>query len=374
MLKKMDRIERTAVAVLRKYFRKGNMARCMRDVLPRSHLSQEERDAVAKIVHDVVRYQKYYSYLLRKNNLPYKPENYVALSTGRLKLQADISQDKLLEIRESLSNSLAHILQEKREFLRIINTEPETTLCTNFIKISREKLKSLLYSEGFDAQDYVPETALLASPGTRYSSAVREGFAHVQDASSQLVAKLTGKLGNIILDYCAGSGGKSLALASLYRNSLEIHAYDINTRKLESLKIRAKRHNATIKVHMSIPTNKYPVVLVDAPCSGVGAASRNPEAKYQENFENFKEMQLKILSESALHVEKGGMLVYVVCSFTPQETVEVVSEFLEKYKHFEVLSIEDIPCEYKKYLKKERYGVFVTAGDILYMAILRFMP
>ncbi len=351
------RPEKVAERVIYKWLKKGNMARAMRDILPRSGLSHRERDRVAEIVHDVVRYRRYYEFIMEKRGMRKTPENYVKLSLEKPEVEAP------KDIRHSLSPSLSEITPE--DFIPIINREPETALCINLTKISREEAMERLSREGFSSEESVPECAVITEPSGRYSSLVKDGLAIVQDRSSQLVARITSNLGKEVLDYCAGSGGKSLAMFSLKPENI-YGAYDIDQRKLKALERRAERWGMDIKIFWERPEGRFDVVLVDAPCSGVGAAARNPEAKYREDFMEFTEVQLSILEEAEKRV--GEYLVYVVCSYTPYETDYVVGEFLKRHPEFRV---EEIRCNYPQYLRPGEFGKFITAGDIFYIAILR---
>ncbi len=352
-------IEKIAVRVIRKWMRKGNMARAMRDILPRSGLSFEEREQVARIVHDVVRYKLYYDYIMEKRGMKKNAENYVKLSLKKPKVNAPY------HIRNSLSLKLAEVTSI--EFIDIINREPDTVLCVNLAKIDRDKAIEELEREGIDAEEFIPESAIKADSKARYSSLIKNGLAIVQDSSSQIIAKLTSSLGEEVLDYCAGSGGKSLAMYALNSN-LKIHAYDINERKLKSLENRAKKWGMNVHIFYDKPSGEFPVVLVDAPCSGVGAAARNPEAKYREDFEKFAKMQIEILNEAKENVKSNGYLVYVVCSYTPWETENLIGEFLNKAPYF---IPQEIKCEYGRYVKKGNYGAYILAGDIFYISVLR---
>ena len=354
----MNKIDRIAARIISKYLRKGNMARAMRDILPRSGLSFEEREEVAKIVHSIVRYILYYDFLLERMNLDKSPKNYIAL------YHRNIDVDAPKHVKYSLSPELASVTPD--EFLRIINREPETTLCINLPRISRKEAIEKLKEEGFEAEPHVPESAVITNSAARYSSLVKGGLAMVQDASSQMVAKIAASLGSDILDYCAGSGGKTLAMHALFPKKI-YYAYDINRRKLDSLEKRASVWGMNVRVFFDGVNGQFSVVLVDAPCSGVGAAARNPEAKYQNEFDKFSNLQVTILNEAKKFVQSGGYLVYVVCSYTPQETEEVVMRFLNENEGFKVekRNFED------KYFKLSRFGAYILAGDVFYMAILR---
>ena len=350
---------KVAVRIIAKWLRKGNMARAMRDILPHSGLSFEEREQIARIVHDVVRYKLYYDYVMEKKRMKKTPENYVKLSLKKPKIKAPY------HILYSLSPKLAEVTP--KEFVDIINREPDTVLCVNLSRMDRIEAIEELREEEIKAEEFIPESAVKASSKARYSSLVKNGLAIVQDSSSQIIAKIAVSLGDEVLDYCSGSGGKSLAMHALNPN-LKIHAYDINERKLRALEKRAEKWGMDVHILYNKPSGKFPVVLVDAPCSGVGAAARNPEAKYQENFEKFADMQLEILNEAKNNVASRGYLVYVVCSYTPWETENVIERFLKENSEF---CVEEIQCEYEKYIKEGRYGRYILAGDIFYISVLR---
>ncbi len=351
-------IEKYAIKIVAKWLRKGNMARAMRDILPHSGLSFEDRDRVAEIVHDIVRYKRYYDYIMEKRGMKKNAENYVKLSIEKPKI--DVPYDVL----HSLSPELAKVTPP--EFIRIINREPDTHLCINLNRISREDAIKILEEEGIKSEEYVPESAIKTESRGRYSSLVKEGLAIVQDASSQIVAKISASLGDDVLDYCAGSGGKSLAMNAL-NSKIKLYAYDINRKKLNYLEKRAKKWGMDIHIFYESPKGNFSVVLVDAPCSGVGAAARNPEAKYQRNFEKFAKNQIDILEEAKNKVKSGGYLVYVVCSYTPQETENVMERFLMNNPEFRVEKIKS----YEEHMKRGKYGSYIIAGDIFYISILR---
>lgn len=365
----VKKAERAAVAVVRKWLRKGNMARCMRDILPRAGLSREERDRAARIVHEVVRWKRWLDFLLDFYSLDRTPENYVGAITGVLKVdrrraERAIPPGKYTAIRLSFSDHLAPVVERHRWLADHLNAEPRTTLAVNLRRISREEAAAHLAEEGYMAEPYVPETALLTEPGARYSRLVADALAHVQDASSQLVARLVCSLGNEILDYCAGTGGKTLTMGYL-RPDATIHAHDADESRLSSLARRAER--AGTPVHIGLPDKPVEVVLVDAPCSGVGAARRNPEAKYASDTASYAELQAEILREAQRYVAPGGYLVYCVCTFTPVETYAVVRDFLRENEEFR--AVEDPPKHTVRW--GNGYLTALDEGDLLFVAILR---
>jgi len=354
----MRKVEKVAIRIIAKWLRKGNMARCMRDILPHSGLGNGEREEVANIVHDVVRFKKYYDYIMEIRGMSKTPENYLLLSLKKPEVDAPRS------IKYSMSEELAKLTPD--EFIPIINREPDTMLCINLKRISRKGAIEILQAQGYDAREYIPESALLVNPGARYSSLVKDGYAIVQDASSQIVAKIAASLGTKIMDYCAGSGGKSLAMYSLADDG-EFYAYDVNKNKLKNLEKRARLWGMPIHIFWDTPRGEFDVVLVDAPCSGVGAAARNPEAKYQSDFEKFAKVQMEILENAKKNVARGKFLVYVVCSYTFIETENVVERFLKRNKNYRIANVR---CKYSSHLKRAKYGAYLTAGDIFYISIL----
>ena len=286
----MDKKEKVAIAIIKKWFRKGNITRCMRDILPNSNLNLIDREEVAKIIHDIVRWKRWYDFLIEFYDMERNAETYFKIAINEYdldyeKAEKEIPKEKYVAIRYSFSDFLANYLKNKPEFINHLNKEAKTTLCINFNKGNKEKIIGILRNEKINAyeSEYV-ETAILTESRARYSKVVKEGYAHIQDESSQLISKITANYGKKILDYCAGNGGKTLAIASITRNEADIYVNDVNERKLDILKKRAMLFNANVKM---MEKGKYDVVLVDAPCAGVGAARRNPEAKYIDSLDNF---------------------------------------------------------------------------------------
>ncbi len=351
-----------AERVIKKWLRKGNITRCMRDILPNSGLNFEERERVAKIVHDVVRWRRWYEFVLSKYGMEINAENLVKISIGEIEVDESLERElegvEKIAIRHSFSDFLASFLASHKDYVEQINREPETSLCVNLRKAEREEVINMLWNEGIEAKPGVLPTSIIAEQRARYSEAVKNGYAHVQDESSQLVAMLSVMKGDKILDYCAGNGGKTLAMASLGK-SREIHAYDIDERRLEKMKERAVRHGVSIKIGIE---GDYDVVLVDAPCTGVGAARRNPEAKYVDGTGNFPSIQAEILREASEHVRQGGYLIYSICSFLPQER-----EAVRNLPHFVEEKID------MKWLRRVENGyiTWLPEGDILFVSIMK---
>jgi 16S rRNA C967 or C1407 C5-methylase (RsmB/RsmF family) len=152
----------------------------------------------------------------------------------------------------------------------------------------------------------------------------------------------------VVIDACAGAGGKSLALASMMGGKGQVFAYDVSEKKLLALRQRSKRLGL-YNIKTALVANeqeatlvdrfreKADVVLVDAPCSGWGVLRRNPDLKWRqtaEERERLEDLQMRLLESYGPLVKPGGRLVYGLCSFRPQETEKQIEKFLERNKNF----------------------------------------
>jgi 16S rRNA (cytosine967-C5)-methyltransferase len=359
--------EKVAAQVITKYLKKGNMARCLRDILPSANLSRKQREDIADLVHTVVRWKHLFEHIIETQGLAASAETYVKL--GMDGTQADAALYPF-EYRYSCSPYVAGILKDHGDWAEYLNETPPTTLCVNFNKTTTDEVISMLQQESLAAERSVLQTALLTTSISKYSKVIQERYAHVQDENSQLVSFLASFLGNTLFDFCAGSGGKSLSIASMTKNKKKLHAYEINATKRTILKQRCSEYNANVIVEESLPKRKFDLVLVDAPCTGLGAARRNPEAKYIDGAGNFPQTQVSLLKQAEANVKPGGLLFYAVCTITPEETSNVIEEFLNE-NSFSLLQLEDFP--HNKYLLKNANG-FVTGlprGDLFFISVLK---
>ena len=334
----------------------------MRDILPNSGLNLIEREEIAAIIHKIVRWKRWYEFLMDYYGIEKIAENYVKIAEGKIKVdekgaEKTIPDEKYIAIRYSFSDFLASFLKDKPDFIEHLNKEARTTLCINLNKISRERAIEWLEKEGIKAWEGNMETAIYAESRARYSALIKKGYAHVQDESSQLISKIVAKRGTRILDYCAGNGGKSLAMASITKNNASIYANDVDKRRLDNLKKRAEQYEASIKIMEN--DGKFDAVLVDAPCTGVGAARRNPEAKYVSGYGDFPQKQADIIKKAWEFVDDGGYLIYSICSFLPDET-----EAIDKIDGMPVMLDSKWLREYGN-----GYITWMPEGDILFIAI-----
>lgn len=168
------------------------------------------------------------------------------------------------------------------------------------------------------------------------------GQVELQDAASQaLVGLLDLQAGQAVLDYCAGGGGKTLAMAAR-KPDARYSAWDISAARLAPLEERAERAGAKVTLLAEKPAKPcYDLVLVDAPCSGSGAWRRNPEGKWrltEGGLSDLQATQAQVLAEAAQLVKAGGTLVYATCSVLERENGGQVNAFLNKNPDYEGLS------------------------------------
>ncbi len=228
-----------------------------------------------------------------------------------------------------------------------LNRRAPLTIRANPLKATPAELARRLKSEGVEASPCHASPWGLTLDGRTNAFALasfREGLFEVQDEGSQIIARLCGeKPGRLVVDGCAGAGGKTLALAAAMGNRGELWALDSREDRLEMLRPRARRagvHNvrtAPIGEDGPLPApldrlrERADVLLVDAPCSGVGALRRNPDARRrlsEAEIEEHARRQLAILRRLAPLVRPGGRLVYATCSLLWDENEVVVAAFL----------------------------------------------
>ncbi len=171
------------------------------------------------------------------------------------------------------------------------------------------------------------------------SRAYTSGMVELQDVSSQLVAALAGaRPGMTVLDYCAGGGGKTLALAAAMEGRGRLLAWDVNPRRMVDLPERARRAGAAVSILDPAGLARLgpacDLVLVDAPCSGTGAWRRKPEGKWRvtpAEIAGFPPLQDAILDAAAAHVRPGGGLVYATCSLLAEENEARAAAFAARH-------------------------------------------
>lgn len=190
------------------------------------------------------------------------------------------------------------------------------------------------------------------TPNIRAEGAYQKGFAEIQDQGSQIVSELVfAQPGENVLDFCAGAGGKTLALAALMENRGQIHAYDADKHRLAPIHERLRRAGVrNVQVHtpdsdLSMLIEKLDRVIVDAPCTGSGTWRRRPDSKWKLTKENLEErlrQQEEVLSEAAPFVRPGGFLIYITCSIFPEENENQVYSFVSDNPEYELVSVGEV--------------------------------
>ena len=358
--------ERTAQHILAKYLRKGNMARCLRDILPGSHLTFDERQHIADTMHTIVRWKHLYTHLLTQQGQTPNPEAFLTLAaTQPLNLPPNLPP----EYHYSCSPYVATIFTQHPDWADYLNTNPPTTLCVNLNKATREGVLRILHAELFHATPgQLPTAVVCPSSSAKNTTLVTEHLVHVQDESSQLAASLAVDHGDHLLDFCAGNGGKTLTIASLTKNTKSIAAFETKPERRQKLQQRCLDYGANVSVESQLPSRAFDLILVDAPCSGLGAARRNPEAKYIPNAGEYPNIQESILKHAAEYLTPTGSLLYVVCTITPEETTQVVSTFTSK------APFEPQPLSAPEgFLTKTLNGYFtsIAQGDLFFISLLQ---
>lgn len=281
---------------------------------------------------------------------------------GAIKVKDDIdylaikySYDKWM-----IRNWMIHFGREFTEELLEANSQrPSIYLRTNTLKITRDELIEKLEKQNIKASkvSVVDEAIKVENlKDIENNSIYKEGLFTVQDISSMLVGKVMNPEENsLVLDVCSAPGGKTTHMATLMNNTGQVVSRDIYEHKLKLIKASCKRLNLTnVNVEeydaMKIDKDsigKFDYVLADVPCSGLGIIRRKPEIKYKEKeeFRDLPPIQNKILENASKYVKKGGTLIYSTCTIQDSENIDVINEFLQKNKNFELAPINEVKVD-----------------------------
>lgn len=260
------------------------------------------------------------------------------------------------------------------ELVRALNRSAPLDLRVNPLNAEREAILAQLAAEGLaaEATPYSPlGIRLKDKPALQKHPLFLEGQIEVQDEGSQLLGYLMSpKRGEMVCDFCAGAGGKTMLLGALMRSTGRLYAFDVSEKRLNNLKPRLKRSGLS-NVQAQLIANerdtkikrlagKFDRVLVDAPCSGTGTLRRNPDLKWRQTEAGLAEINAKqtgILHAAAGLVKPGGRLVYATCSLLREENETVIEAFLAAHPDFklvpagEVLAAQHVALEMGDYLR-----------------------
>jgi 16S rRNA (cytosine967-C5)-methyltransferase len=253
------------------------------------------------------------------------------------------------KLRHNLPDWLAAPLRERlgEQFWPLVQALSEPApldLRVNILKGKREDAQRQLTEAGIVAEP-TPHSPwglrLQGKPALSKLDVFTTGLVEVQDEGSQLLALLTDpKRGEMVVDFCAGAGGKTLALGAAMRSTGRLYAFDVSGHRLDALKPRLARsglsnvHPAQIAHErddrVKRLAGKIDRVLVDAPCSGLGTLRRNPDLKWRQSPKAVAELQAKqraILASAARLLKPGGRLVYATCSLLAEENEQIAEAF-----------------------------------------------
>lgn len=248
-----------------------------------------------------------------------------------------------LDLQDWVAEALTHLADST---LALMRERAPVFLRVNLLKTDVAGAITALAEEGVAAEPGpLSPTCLRVVYGHRRlnaSRAYRHGLVEIQDAASQAAADYArARPGEIVLDYCAGAGGKTLALAAAMEGKGELHAHDVSRRRLGRLVERAARAGVTATVHAPLDTGalagRCDLVFVDAPCSGSGTWRRRPDARWRmtrERVAGLLETQDEILDRAGEAVRPGGRLVYATCSLLEMENMARVEAFLARHPEF----------------------------------------
>lgn len=235
---------------------------------------------------------------------------------------------------------------------RALAERPPLDLRVNALKSTRDKVEKSLRRFSPQETSYAPMGLRLPAgprdartPNVQADESYLKGWVEVQDLGSQIVSLLAGaEPGMQVLDFCAGAGGKTLAMAAEMGNKGQIFAHDSERSRLAPIYDRLKRAGArNVQVRVPEPRSlddlagKMDLVLVDAPCTGTGTWRRRPDAKWRLTEDQLDQRcaeQAAILADAARYVKPGGRLVYITCSLLPRENGGQIARFLEEHPGF----------------------------------------
>ena len=268
-------------------------------------------------------------------------------------------------VRWSLPDWLAERLGQlegSEALIQALNQPAPLDLRVNSLKAERDAMLQAL-SEG-PAARFTPQATPYSPWGIRLQGRppvnrwpmFERGEIEVQDEGSQILTALVApKRGEMIIDYCAGAGGKTLLLGAMMRSTGRLYAFDVSSARLARAKPRFARSGLSNIVPVVIDADndqrvkrlrgKAHRVLVDAPCSGLGTLRRNPDLKWRQHpgsLDELRALQARILRQAAECVMPGGRLVYATCSVLPEENQRQVEAFLAANPDFELLDAGEI--------------------------------
>ncbi|MDO8456985.1 MAG: RsmB/NOP family class I SAM-dependent RNA methyltransferase [Burkholderiaceae bacterium] len=360
-------------------------------------LGPRERATMAETVYTVLRKKLLFDHLAPSGSGPkerrlailgfYGPGDFLRSALTEQEINwldqcEKVSPNDLMERhRHNLPEWLVQPLKDQLgdEFwpmVETLNLGAGLDLRVNTFKAKRADVQKELAKAGIKAVNtpYSPWGLRIAGkPALNKNEAFMRGDFEVQDEGSQLLSMLLdAKRGEMVVDFCAGAGGKTLAIGAAMRSTGRLYAFDTSAHRLDAFKSRLKRsglsnvHPAAIAHErddrVKRLTGKMDRVLVDAPCTGLGTLRRNPDLKWRQNLQAVEEMAVKqaaILQSASRMLKSGGRLVYATCSVLPQENEAIAEAFSVANPDLVPLSVGEVLAE----LKVENASSLCSGGE-----------
>lgn len=335
-----------------------------------------DRRFIAETTYDIVRNYRLFSYLSNSENDFWKllgvyfivnqlpmPEEREFKDLNINKILAALKDCKDPKITESYPDWFWEVAEAelgKETWLteaKALNQQASVVLRVNTLKTTKAILKKYLLEQEItvsEVENHEDALVLGERQNLFNNQLFKLGLFELQDAGSQSISEYMDlEPGMRVIDACAGGGGKTLHISALMKNKGRIISMDVTQWKLDELKKRARRANASnieprlIEGSKTIKRleNTADRLLLDVPCSGTGVVKRNPDAKWKLNLEfinRTKELQQKILNEYSMMVKKDGIIIYSTCSVLPSENRIQVDEFLKAKPEYMLLDDKTI--------------------------------
>lgn len=265
-----------------------------------------------------------------------------------------------------------HSEQDLLQLGRSLSEPAPLDLRVNTLRAKRDAVAAALAASGINATPtpLAPNGLRVdGRPAINRHPLFLDGTVEVQDEGSQLLCSLVAPTRHdLVVDFCAGAGGKTLALGALMHNRGRLYAFDVSAARLRKLQPRLARsglsnvHPQTIvgenDLRVKRLAGKVDRVLIDAPCSGLGTLRRNPDLKWRQSPHSVAELTLKqaaILTAAARMAKPGGRVVYATCSLLAEENEAIVEAFLERNDDFSVLDCDSVLAQHDITLGTGRY-------------------
>ena len=329
------------------------------------YIGSSDRRAVSELIWRVLRHYGRLSSLSAEKLtgraavlmiLFYQKCNLISLFNGEKYAPAPLNEIEKNFLKQ-LPDTLPSAVLECPEWLKgkidtadivAMTGEAPLDLRVNTLKSDRKQVLTLLEQAGIRAQKtpFSPQgIRIVERINVTALSLFRDGFVEIQDEGSQIVSLLTrAQPGQTVIDWCAGAGGKTLAMSAMMQAKGSVYAVDNDPKRMRDLPDRAVRAAANNVIVLNNYNNlkMYDLVLVDAPCTGSGTWRRSADARWRitpQQSAGIIKTQREILDKACRFVKKGGKLFYITCSLDPAENEDQVRTFLQNHNDF---NLEDL--------------------------------